>query len=101
MHNAGGRKFGMMCECLKHAKSVAWRTHIGSPVFVRCRLSTGSLVIPTRDSSASSVGEKNGLWNLRDGALGLVRPPATSGTGSALRKPSHLPRTGGATLSVP
>jgi hypothetical protein len=70
MHNAEVQKFGVMCGCQRHAKFVVWRTHIGFPVFAPCRPSTGSLVMPTRDSSASCVGEKDGLRNLWDDALG-------------------------------
>src|SRR5487761_2371399 len=101
MHNGEARNVGMMCECLKHAKSVVWRMHIGSPDFARHRPCTGSLAMPTHGLSASYVGEKNSLRNLWDGALGLVRPPATSSAGSAVWEPPRLFGTGGATRSVP
>src|ERR1035437_2663094 len=91
----------MMYECLKHSKSVVWRMHIGSPVFARCRPSTESLVMPTHGLSVSYVGEKNRLRDLWDGALALVRPPATSSTGSAVWEPPHLPGAGGTTRSLP
>jgi len=44
---------------------------------------------------------KNDLRGLRYRSLPLVRPQASSGTGSALRRPPHLPRPGGAARGLP
>src|ERR1700730_3320165 len=101
MRNTEMRNFGMMDGCPNHAKSVVLPMHIGSLAFVPYRRSTGSLVTRMRGSSVLYVGEKNGLCNLRDGPLGLVRSATTAGTRSVLREPSHLPRSGGAPCSLP
>src|SRR6266403_6329358 len=95
MRNTGMRNFGMMSGCPNHAPSVVLPMHIGSLGFVPCRRSTGSLVTRMRGSSVLYVGEKNGLCNLWDGPLGLVRPATAAGPRSVLREAPHLPRSGG------
>src|SRR5712671_1637672 len=101
MRNTGKRNFGMMSGCPNHAPFVVLPMHIGSPAFVPYRRSTGSLVTRMRGSSVLYVGEKNGLCNLWDSSLGLVRPATAAGSRSVLRKPPHLPRLGGASCSLP
>src|SRR5487761_1180821 len=82
---AGRRKFGMMGGCQEVENHVAWSMHTRSPAFgpePQCKVCS---VIRTRGWSPWFGGEKNDLRDVWHGSPRLVRPHATTGSGSALR----------------
>src|SRR3984957_13737783 len=101
MHVENRRKVGMMGGWPNQSNAADWRTHIPSRAFARCNVSKGCSVIRVLGSSLWSAGEKNDLRHLRNGPSRLVRPKATAGTGSVLRRSPHLSRVGGASGRLP
>lgn len=97
----GTRKFGMIFGCLLHRSQSTLATHIDFPVFDPVRCFAVCLAIVRRASSRSFGAQKNGLQQLWDGALRLVRPRGTSSTRSVQRGYAHLSRIRGAAGRLP
>ena len=95
------RESGMIAACQRHDDRAGCGMRIAFPGSVRARPSRGSSAIPTRGSSPSPGGQKNGLWDLRPGAARVVRPQAPPGPRPRLRRPADLPRARGPAGGLP
>jgi hypothetical protein len=101
MHVDMVRLRAMLSLWLRVSRNDTSATHIGSLASRRARLSSASLATAWPASSCCLGAQKNCLWSLRSSAPKLVRPAAAARPRPLLRRPAHLPRSGGATRSVP
>ena len=85
----GVRKVGMIPRCLLHPNQNVCPTHTDSPDFDRSRACGGYSVIAKLGSLHLFGAQKNDVRDLRDGALGVVRPRGSSGPRSVQRGHAH------------
>src|SRR5918995_1951394 len=98
---AGARESAMIGACQLRDDRAGCGMRIASRGSDRVQRSPASSAIPSRASSPSPGGQKNGLWDVRPSAAGLVRPQVAPSPGSGLRRSADLPRCRGPAGGLP
>lgn len=96
-----GCETGMLCGWLLHTHASVFWTHAFSLDFVRRKRSRVSSVTRRRALLPTFAAQKNGVRNLRQGSLRLVRPESASGARSVLRRHTYLSGHRGAASPLP